>query len=114
MFNVNEYLNKTMVTRTIPGTGYTITKIRPHITLKDGTALSLQAGKSLYCSPKMDTNFYTKIEVGLIETGGVEIDDHPFTKKFHEYQDGEDCFVFGYVPVDELQEWINEIGVKEL
>ena len=113
MFNVNEYLNKTRVVIQVPGLEFCITEVRPHITLKDGTVLSLQAGQFLYCSPRFDTDFYTKIEVGLIETNGVEIDDHPFTEKFHEYQEGEGCFVFSYVPVDDLEEWINQIGVKE-
>jgi hypothetical protein len=39
---------------------------RPHITCKDGTSLSIQAGKGYCSTPQNDFGLYTHVEVGCI------------------------------------------------
>ena len=63
---------------------------------KDGTALSIQVGESLYCEPRENKGPYTLMEVGLMS--GVFI----LKEEWEHYRDG-DSFVYGYVPVSLIQ-----------
>lgn len=83
-------------------------RLTKHITLKDGTSLSVQASAGHYCSPRENHGPWHKVEVGYPSVDpGI---------KWREYFDGdwdEDDHtdsVYGYVPIELVVEFISIHG----
>ena len=77
------------------------------IVCNDGTTLSVQVGSSLYCSPRESENGpWTHVEVGFPSI------TPPDTWK--EYSDGAfPSDVYGYVPVELVEQFIAEHGGRK-
>ena len=80
--------------------------IRRRVMCKDGTTLSVQAGRTHYCTPRVDDAAgYTHVEVGYITAPDGSAARCPFGWK--KYQDGS---VYGYVPVRAVERLIRKHG----
>lgn len=98
-----------------PG-GWEYRPLRPSMVLEDGTVLSVQASDTHYCSPRENTGPYTMVEIGFpkksISEGSVMIQQvlidelMPFAEPLGDGISG----VFGYVPVDVLEQVITSRG----
>ena len=88
--------------------GYSWTP-RKHTVCNDGTTLSIQAGESLYCTPRGNYGEWTNVEVGFImDSNGNQVTPPDSWK---EYSDGEfPNDVYGYVPVALVEEFISIHG----
>lgn len=90
--------------------------IKPAITCKDGTTLSVQASKYHYCSPRGDC-FASWDQYSLVEVGFITNDGEPVTppEEWREYSS--DCEfpsdVYAYVPTELVEALIEEHGGKE-
>ena len=102
---VNEFLSnsKGWVYETPPGIGNQLIN-RTLVVLKDGTSMSIQASKYHYCEPRDNHGPYTQVEVGFPNRLIPEI------LEFAEDQDSPKDTVYGYVPVDVLNEVIKKAG----
>ena len=61
---INEYLRMTTEVITTK-TGYSFQAIRPRIVCVDGFDVSIQAGGTMYCSPRLDgLHCYESVEIG--------------------------------------------------
>ena len=91
---------------------YVIKGTTPKITCTDGVTLSVQTGKTLYCSPREDTGPWFQVEVGFPSIAPPET--------WAEYFDGDwasddrTSSVYGYIPIDLVIEFINDHGGAEL
>ena len=64
--------------------------------------VSVQAGKYLYCVPRMDAaKHYSEVEVGF-PSGPVPA----HWIKWADGDDNETCGVWGYVPIEEVDAWL--------
>lgn len=76
----------------------------PAIYCNDGTVLSVQAGESLYCVPRTNEGPWSSVEIGFPSRAFPELE---------EYKDGDDDqtdSVFGYVPVEIVENIIEQCG----
>lgn len=79
---------------------------RKRITCNDGTTLSVQVGTNLYCTPRDDNGEYTHVEVGFPSVIPPD--------SWRDYGDGEfPCDVYGYVPVQLVEEFIAMHGGRK-
>ena len=88
---INEFIQKyRTVTKLVPGMTSSHT---PYVVCNDGFKMSVQAGQSLYSTPRDDAKRYKEVEVGYPSEPELLI------KKFAE--DGENLCdtVYGYVPI---------------
>ena len=86
----------------LPG-GYELKDLADHIECVDGTTLSVQASKMHYCKPRTNRGPFTHVEVGAASV------DPP--KTWAEYADGDyPSYVYGYVPVELVREYIDSHG----
>lgn len=77
------------------------------ITCKNGLSFSVQANQFAYCSPRENyADQYSKCEVGFIEGGEAP-------SFLEEFRDGSGD-VFGYVPVELVEQFIAECGGLDL
>ena len=114
MFDVNNYMEKTKIEKTIMlknGTKCTYQEVRPKIKLNNGVSLSIQGSETHYCSPRYNHPYYSSVEVGYMSSTETP-EFKEFEDKFNGYQDSQVSWVFGHVPVDELEQYINSVGVK--
>lgn len=83
---------------------------RKRTVCNDGTSLSIQVGRNLYCIPREDDEQYTAVEVGFILDSEEKILTPP--EEWKEYGDGSDfpCDVYGYVPIELVEKFINSHG----
>ena len=75
----------------------------------DGASLSIQASRTHYCKPRADVGPYSHKEVGYI----TDDDGNPLTppEEWREYADGDfPSSVYGYVPVDLIDDFIAKHG----
>jgi hypothetical protein len=80
----------------------------PRHKCKDGTTLSIQVGKYLYCTPRNDEGPYTHVEVGYIrDSNGIDVEP---PASWNKYRDGEGSSVFGYVPLQLVQAFLDSHG----
>jgi hypothetical protein len=77
----------------------------PQIMCKDGTQVSVQASQFHYCIPRNDTGPYTKVEVGFPTVAPTQR-----LKDFAEDAEYLTETVYGYVPLDVVQEFLDEHG----
>jgi hypothetical protein len=100
---LDEWLDSAEVVR-IPG-GTTFRKTLPRLKLADGTSLSIQAGRSLYCTPRSDTGPWTHVEVGHPSQPPGEL----WREYAEDFDDPRDT-VYGYVPVQLVLFYIGAHG----
>ena len=84
----------------------------PRIECVDGTTLSVQASQYCYCEPRDDDGPYVRKEVGFI----CGADGAPLTppSSWADFADGEfPSDVYGYVPVEMIEEFIVEHGGRK-
>lgn len=77
--------------------------LNPRIVCRDGESFSVQANRFAYCTPRADEGPYTHVEVGF-----PTCDMGP---EWEEYNDGD---IFAWVPVELVQEVIDEHGGIDL
>lgn len=97
---------------------------RPQITCENGTTLSVQAGKYLYCNPKEDypSGGYYSVEVGsyrqpdkVLEENLKSPDAKYIYRQLEQYNDGKDNGgVWAYVPISLVVDIINANGGADL
>ena len=109
---INEFIQKYRIVKTlVPGMTSSIT---PHVICKDGFEMSVQAGQSLYSTPKDVADNYEEAEVGYPSTEESLLTNYA--------EDGENLCgtVYGYVPcsiIDQVIEkhgGIDESKIKEI
>jgi len=86
--------------------------IKPVTVLKDFVKLSIQASEFHYCSPREnDCPNYSLVEVGFIEKDGKRF---PAPESWLPYAEDRNLLsdVFGYVPIELVNEFIAEHGGK--
>lgn len=81
----------------------------PRTVCADGTSLSVQASAFLYCIPRDDEGPYTHVEVGFIRDANDKALAPP--DAWRKYADGGfPSDVYGYVPIELVDEFINSHG----
>ena len=86
--------------------------IRPRVYCNDGVSLSIQAGKSKYCTPRDDDGPYWTMEVGFIRDANGVLMAPPESWAAH--SDGPfPSSIYGYVPVEMIDAFIAEHGGKK-
>ena len=71
----------------------------PRIVCKSGLAMSVQASRFHYCSPRDDEGPWDKVEIGYPNKWLTELE---------EYGDGEN--IFGFVPIELVEKIIEDNG----
>lgn len=79
--------------------------VLPSLSCTDGTHLSVQAGDSLYCTPRDNNGPWTHVEVGY-----PSVDPGPLLLEYAENPDHPTATVFAYVPVHIVQLFIAAHG----
>lgn len=74
----------------------------PPIVCKSGLAMSVQASRHHYCSPRNDRGPWDKVEIGFPSM---------LLPELKEYGDGtEDSTVYGFVPIELVEKIIEDNG----
>jgi hypothetical protein len=97
---ITQHLNSHLLSATVHdmGHGFRYREPVPHITCRDGTIISIQAGDAAYCTPRNNQGPWTHVEVMMIN-GGVPV--------HFEYPE---CDVAGYVPIEAVAKEILSRG----
>lgn len=93
---VQEYLRKTAPVKEYG--------VRPRIFCKDGFNVSVQAGYGMYSEPRAVSNFYLMVELGFPSSEIPELNEYAEDKDNHK------TTVFGYVPIDLVEDLIAKHG----
>ena len=80
-------------------------KTLPRVRCADGTTLSVQAGKGLYCIPRNDDGPWTHVEVGY-----PSVDPGPLMLEYAETPDDPTGTVYAYVPIHIVMFFIGAHG----
>mgnify|MGYP006195515643 CR=1 FL=1 len=100
--NINEFIKKYRKVKThIPG--FTTSR-NPHVICKDGFEMSVQAGQSLYSSPRDVVNKYREAEVGFPST------EESLLTSYAEDEDNLCGTVYAFVPCSVIDEVIEKHG----
>jgi len=85
-------------------------ELTTRVVCKDGTSLSVQASRTHYCTPRDDDGPYIAVEVGFI----LDADENAVTPpdEWREHSDGSSFpnDVYGYVPVELVESFIESHG----
>ena len=99
---INEYIVKyRTVKKLVPGMTSTHT---PHVVCKDGFKMSVQAGQSLYSSPRDIANNYKEAEVGFPST------EESLLASYADDEENLCGTVYGYVPCSVIDAVIEKHG----
>ena len=99
---INQFLKKyRKVKQLIPGMTSSYT---PHVICNDGFTMSVQAGQSLYSTPRDDAKRYKAVEIGYPSEEEVMI------KSFAEDPDDLCSTVYGFVPIKIVDQIIEKHG----
>ena len=99
---INEFIQKyRKVKKLVPGMTSSHT---PHVVCKDGFKMSVQAGQSLYSTPKDVADDYEDAEVGFPST------EESLLTTYAEDNDNLCDTVYGYVPCSIIDEVIEKHG----
>jgi len=99
---INEFIQKyRKVKKLVPGM---ISSYNPHVICKDGFKMSVQAGQSLYSSPKDVVGHYEEAEVGYPST------EESLLTTYAEDNENLCGTVYGYVPCSIIDEVIEKHG----
>ena len=106
MDKVNEYLKRNNEFMTVMGKK--IQQATKRIVCNDGFSISVQANNYTYCTPREDEAWpYSKVELGFPSAFDELIDEYA-------HCDGTLETVYGYVPIDIVNELIEKHGgIKE-
>ncbi len=96
--NINEYIQKKKAE--LDGSSPVI----PRVVCKDGFEMSVQAGEYLYSSPRAECGRYDKVEIGFPS------DADKLITPYAEYEEVLTDTVYGYVPVETVDELIQKHG----
>ena len=100
--NVTEWLRASLEQTTIEtkdGGSYTYQKVRDRALCADGMTVSIQHSETMYCSPRCDgETYFLSVEIGY---------PSQLPPESWRTSDGE---VWGWVPMDEIEEWIAAHG----
>jgi hypothetical protein len=99
--NINEFIKKYRKVSKLPG--FTRSFI-PHIVCKDGFKMSVQAGQSLYSTPKDVAEEYEDAEVGYPS------EEEKLLTTYAEDKDNLCGTVYGYVPCSVIDQVIEKHG----
>jgi hypothetical protein len=100
--NINEFIKKyRKVEKHIPG--FTVSR-NPHVICKDGFKMSVQAGQSLYSSPRDVANNYKEAEVGFPST------EESLLASYADDEENLCGTVYGYVPCSVIDAVIEKHG----
>ena len=104
MFDVNTFLKMTRAwSEFVPD----LVCVRPRVLCNDGFSVSIQANEYVYCSPRLDVaDHYDTVELGFPS----EKDDLILPYAVEEDRPTET--VYGWVPVEVVNELINKHGFK--
>ena len=96
--------------------GYWFKELSKHIVCKDGTTLSVQASENHYCRPRKNNGPYNCVEVGYPSAKPPEkwakFFDGAYDDTWEE-TDGTGS-VYGYVPIELVQKYIESHGGEVL
>ena len=99
---INEFIQKyRVVEKLVPGM---TRSYNPHVVCKDGFKMSVQAGQSLYSTPKDVADDYEEAEVGYPST------EESLLTTYAEDNDNLCDTVYGYVPCSIIDEVIEKHG----
>ena len=99
---INEFIQKyRVVEKLVPGM---TRSYNPHVVCKDGFKMSVQAGQSLYSTPKDVADDYEEAEVGYPST------EETLLTTYAEDNDNLCDTVYGYVPCSIIDEVIEKHG----
>ena len=99
---INEFIQKyRTVTKLVPGITSSHT---PHVICNDGFEMSVQAGQSLYSTPKDVADEYEDAEVGFPS------EEEKLLTTYAEDQDNLCDTVYGYVPCSVIDQVIEKHG----
>ena len=99
---INQFLKKyRKVKQLVPGMTSSYT---PHVVCNDGFTMSIQAGQSLYSTPKDDAKRYKAVEVGFPS------EEELLIKKYAEDQENLCDTVYGFVPTKIVDTIIKKHG----
>ena len=99
---INEFIQKyRKVKKLMPGMTRTLT---PHVVCNDGFEMSVQAGQSLYSTPKDVADDYEEAEVGFPST------EETLLTTYAEDEENLCGTVYGYVPCSIIDEVIEKHG----
>ncbi len=99
---INEFIQKyRVVKKLVPGMTSSHT---PHVVCKDGFKMSVQAGQSLYSTPKDVADDYEEAEVGYPST------EESLLTTYAEDEENVCGTVYGYVPCSIIDEVIEKHG----
>lgn len=103
MNTIQKYLKDTYKLR---GYGYTYVETRPRIKCEDGFNISVQASKNMYCEPRADLSdgMYTRVELGYPS------EDDELISAYAEDPERPTETIYGYVPVELVEQLINKHG----
>ena len=77
----------------------------PRIECVDGTSLSVQAGRTHYCSPRDNNGPWSKVEIGF-----PSITPSDAIMEYCEDSSDPTGTVYGYVPIELVCDFINDHG----
>ena len=99
---INEFIQKyRVVEKLVPGM---TRSYNPHVVCKDGFKMSVQAGQSLYSTPKDVADDYEEAEVGFPST------EETLLTTYAEDNDNLCDTVYGYVPCSIIDQVIEKHG----
>ncbi len=99
---INEFIQKyRTVTKLVPGMTSSHT---PYVVCKDGFVMSVQAGQSLYSSPRDVANNYKEAEVGFPST------EESLLASYADDEENLCGTVYGYVPCSVIDAVIEKHG----
>ena len=99
---INEFIQKyRKITKLVPGMTSSHT---PHVICNDGFEMSVQAGQSLYSTPKDDVDHYEEAEIGFPSA------EESLIARFADDEENLCDTVYGYVPCSIIDEVIEKHG----
>ena len=96
IMNIKEWIEETYT-----GNRY---EIRNRIVCNDGFYMSVQGGYGYYCSPRTESKYYKSMEIGFPS------EEEPLIFEYAENKDDYTQTVYGWVPVEIIQEVIDKHG----
>jgi len=100
---VNEYLAQhCKINEVFPGLYFR--ELAPSVVCKDGFEMSVQVGRTHYCSPRVDKAIYSAVEIGFPS------EKEDLLMPFAEDEEAPTETVYGYVPVDIVNQVIQKHG----
>lgn len=102
---IRDWLKKPVRTHTYSDGSYGIQEIRPRLYCNDGYSISVQASSFHYCKPRLNgIQDYESVELGSPST------EDELINEYAEVNSDYTKTVYGYVPIEIVEELINKHG----